>query len=74
VLSTSVDESVFAFQKIKGESTVVVVLNFSSESRPVTVKGLMKGLSVAMSSADEGAWMNGQEISGYGYVVLTNPS
>jgi hypothetical protein len=34
----------------------------------------MKGLSVAMSSADEGAWMNGQEISGYGYVVLTNPS
>jgi cyclomaltodextrinase / maltogenic alpha-amylase / neopullulanase len=74
VLSTSVDESVFAFQKIKGESTVVVVLNFSPELRPVTVKGLQEGLSVAMSSKSEGAWVNGQEISGYGYVVLTNPS
>jgi glycosidase len=74
VLSTSVDESVFAFQKVKGESTVVVVLNFSPESRPVTVKGLQEGLSVAMSSKSEGAWVNGQEISGFGYVVLTNPS
>lgn len=74
VLETSADEHVFAFQKQKNGSTVVVVLNFSSEPRSVKLTLPDADLKVVMGQGDEEGWATGQPMAPWGYCVLATDS
>jgi glycosidase len=73
-LATSADESVFAFYKQKGESTVVVVLNFSADAQTVMLALPEAELAPVMGSYGVTGWDEGQEMAPYSYAVLATAS
>ena len=73
LLDTSSDD-VLAFFKAKGESTVAVVLNFSSEPQEVTLALPAEGMVRVLGEGDAEGFAGGQVISPYGYSVLATPS
>ena len=74
VLETSSDEHVFAFQKQKNGSTVVVILNLSSEPQNVKLILPDADLKVVMGRGDVKGWANGQPMAPWGYCVLATDS
>jgi glycosidase len=73
LLDTSSDD-VFAFFKSKGESTVAVVLNFSSEPQEVTLALPAEDMVRVLGEGDAEGFAGGQVVSPYGYSVLATPS
>ena len=74
LLTTSADESVFAFYKQKGESTVVVVLNFSADAQTVKLALPEAELTPVMGGFDVTGWEAGQEMAPYSYAVFATAS
>ncbi|HCC63684.1 MAG TPA: alpha-amylase, partial [Flavobacteriales bacterium] len=74
LLTTSADESVFAFYKQKGESTVVVILNFSAHAQTVKLDLPEAELTPAMGGFDVTGWEAGQEMAPYSFAVLATAS
>ena len=74
LLTTSADESVFAFYKQKGESTVVVVLNFSADAQTVKLALPEAELAPVMGSFGVTGWEEGHTMAPYSYAVLATAS
>ena len=70
VLKTSADAHVFAFQKEKNGSTVVVVLNLSDAPQEVSLSLPDAPLKVVMGVGELGGWSEGQTLGPWGYCVL----
>lgn len=74
VLQTSADDHVFAFQKQKNGSTVVVVLNFSDEPQSVKLNLPEAELKVVMGQGNVEGWATGQPMAPWGYCILATES
>ena len=70
VLKTSADAHVFAFQKEKNGSTVVVILNLSDAPQEVSLSLPDAPLKVVMGVGELGGWSEGQTLGPWGYCVL----